>query len=107
MQHRTFLYCLLSVSLLLVSIPSNPKGYRVVAQAQTIQQQSDASGLTEEKLAKIKKDFEAGKRLLAQKGIPFEPEELLKPGWQHRLMPKFAEMPEMNLTRHLGKRLKG
>lgn len=107
MQYRIFLYCLLSLSLLLVSIPSNSKDYRVVAQAQALRQQSDASGLTEEKLAKIKKDFEAGRRLLVQKGVPFEPEELLKPGWQHRLMPKFAEMPEMNLTRRLGKRLKG
>ena len=82
-------------------------GLQSCREAQAPSDKSSALDLTEAKLAQIKKDFQAGKQLLKRKGVPFEPEELLKPRWQKRLCPKFAQMPEMNVTRRLGKRLHG
>jgi hypothetical protein len=47
----------------------------------------------------LRENFRHGRDLLLQKGVPFEPEELLNPGWQKNLRAKFAQMPEMQETR--------
>ena len=57
--------------------------------------------------ARLVENFKPGRALLERKGVPFEPEELLDEGWQKRLAPKFDEMPEMRVTRKLGRRIKG
>ncbi|MBA3242075.1 MAG: hypothetical protein H0T60_12680 [Acidobacteria bacterium] len=51
--------------------------------------------------------FQPARDLLQQKGVPFEPEVLLNPRWKEHLAPKFAQMPEMQMIRRLGKRCKG
>jgi hypothetical protein len=52
-------------------------------------------------------NFKSSRDLLIQKSVPFEPEELLKKGWQKRLAPVFAQMPEMQTARYGGNQLKG
>ncbi|HEX8846107.1 MAG TPA: collagen-like protein [Pyrinomonadaceae bacterium] len=54
-----------------------------------------------------RKNFKSSRDLLLKKGVPFEPEELLKDGWQKKLAPVFAQMPEMQVARFGGNRLKG
>jgi hypothetical protein len=54
-----------------------------------------------------RKNFKSSRELLLQKGVPFEPEELLKKGWKKRLAPAFAQMPEMQIARYGGNQLKG
>ncbi|HEX8709927.1 MAG TPA: hypothetical protein VF723_16930, partial [Pyrinomonadaceae bacterium] len=54
-----------------------------------------------------RRNFRAARDLLLRKGVPFEPNVLLEDGWQQRLAPAFARMPEMQLVRSGGARLKG
>lgn len=60
-----------------------------------------------ERRARLLKSFKAGRDLLLKKGVPFNPDELLDRDWQAKLSPKFAAMPEMQVSRRSGKRLKG
>lgn len=60
-----------------------------------------------ERRARLAKSFKAGRELLLKKGVPFDPDELLDGEWQTKLSPKFAAMPEMQVSRRLGRRLKG
>jgi len=55
--------------------------------------------LSQERRARQSESFRRGRELLLEKGVPFEPEELLDPGWQKNLKAKFAQMPEMQETR--------
>jgi hypothetical protein len=55
--------------------------------------------LSQEKRQRLRENFRRGRELLLEKGVPFEPEELLDPGWQKNLRAKFAQMPEMQETR--------
>lgn len=60
-----------------------------------------------ERPARLLKNFKAGRDLLLRKGVPFDPDELLDRGWQAKLSPKPAAMPEVQVSRRPGKRLKG
>lgn len=51
--------------------------------------------------------FRRGRDLLVKKGVPFEPNLLLKDGWRQRLKDAFLQMPEMQEVRRAGRKLKG
>src|SRR5690242_19946260 len=60
------------------------------AQAPTSIPQQDAQR------KRAQKEFESGRAMLKARGVPFEPNDLLEPGWRHKLAPVFATMPELN-----------
>jgi hypothetical protein len=48
---------------------------------------------------RLHRDFDAGKKLLQAKHVPFDPDDLLKPNWRKRLEPVLNNIPEMNVSR--------
>lgn len=54
-----------------------------------------------------RRSFASGRKLLVEKGVPFEPEELLHDGWTGKLKATLARMPEMRDVRHETAPLKG
>ena len=77
------------------------------AQSATPNQLSPGNDSPLERRARLSRNFKAGRDLLVKKGVPFNPDELLEAEWQTKLHTKFAAMPEMQLSRRLGKRFKG
>ncbi len=57
-----------------------------------------ANTLSQEQRARLSENFRHGRDLLLQKGLPFDPEELLDPQWQRNLRERLAQMPEMQET---------
>src|SRR5438270_13605100 len=51
---------------------------------------------------RIRQDFQPGRQLLEQKGVPFEAEALLKEDWRTKLAPNLAQIPEMHQRRRGG-----
>lgn len=47
-----------------------------------------------------RENFSSGRRLLRDKGVPFDPDELLRDGWSKKLKPVLDAMPEMHQVRH-------
>ncbi|HEY0729247.1 MAG TPA: hypothetical protein VGD38_14310 [Pyrinomonadaceae bacterium] len=60
--------------------------------------------MTQEYRELLREKFKRGRDLLMKKGVPFEPNDLLEPGWRKKLKPKFAQMPELRETRVLTQR---
>jgi len=60
-----------------------------------------------EKIEQKKASFKSGRDLLLKHGVPFDPDLLMEPGFQKRLAPVFAKMPEFRETHVLGKQMKG
>lgn len=82
--------------------------HRSFAQRQAWLREAEVSGAQDQdKAERRRNNFKAAREMLLQKGVPFEPEDLLAAGWQKKLAPVFAQMPEMQITRFGGKRLKG
>ena len=71
----------------------------------TAQKRTQESPL--EHRARQAKNFKPGRDMLLKKGVPFDPDDLLDPDWREKVAPKFSGMAEMQVTRRLGKRLKG
>ena len=46
-------------------------------------------------------------RLLEEKGVPFDPEVMLKDSWKEDLAPVLDQMPEMQTSRAVGDRMEG
>lgn len=63
--------------------------------------------LQDEKLARRKASFKKGRELLLQKSVPFDPDQLLKRGWQQKLKPTFDQMPELQVVQQGDNKLKG
>jgi hypothetical protein len=61
----------------------------------------------QQKLDRAKANFKKSKDLLLAKGVPFDPDILLTPGWRKTLAPAFEQMPEMQEIRIGQGRLKG
>lgn len=81
---------------------------QVIAQQQILpQDESPPVPSPMEQDARLRRNFQRARDLLVERGVPFEPEELLNTYWQERLAPRFAQMPEMQLIRRLGRRLRG
>ena len=97
--HRQYLF--LFFLLVLVFITMMPTSIRT--SARHVSQDQSLRGDDGKKIH----EFRHGRDLLLAKGVPFEPNELLRPGWEKRLEPAFAQMPEMRETRKLGAILKG
>src|SRR5258708_5002905 len=101
---RFFLFATLITSALVISaVPfSTTKIERVTAQKPAQQGLSAA-----EKHAKLVENFRAGNDLLQKEGVPFDPNELLSPGWRAKLKPVFAGVPQMHAVRRLGAQIEG
>jgi hypothetical protein len=66
-----------------------------------------APNLQEQRAERRKAAFRKGRDLLAGKGVPFDPDELLDPGWKERLKPVLDQMPELQMVRQGDAKLKG
>lgn len=53
------------------------------------------------------RNFASGRQLLRDKGVPFDPDDLLHDGWPKKLKPVLDAMPEMHETRYENGPLKG
>ena len=51
--------------------------------------------------------FAPAKRLLQEKGVPFEPEAMLRDNWKEDLAPLLDQMPDMHISRAVGNRMEG
>ena len=60
-----------------------------------------------EEIEQKKASFKSGRELLLKHGVPFDPDLLMEPGFEKRLAPVFAKMPEFRETHVVGKQLKG
>ncbi|MEW6211453.1 MAG: hypothetical protein AB1631_24015 [Acidobacteriota bacterium] len=76
---------------------------KLVTPRQTAKQQAEAQRLFEAR----KRDFEPVRRLLIEKGVPFDPDVLLSQDWPARLAAVFAQMPEMQEVRYHKGSVKG
>src|SRR5947209_11294827 len=54
-----------------------------------------------------RKVFESGRKLLLDKDVPFNPDDLLKDDWHKNLKPTLDAMPEMQRARYEKTPLKG
>jgi len=58
-------------------------------------------------LARRKANFKKGRALLLQQNVPFDPDDLLKRGWQQRLRTTLDQMPELQVVQQGDNNLKG
>ncbi len=56
---------------------------------------------------RLVENFRPAKELLLRKGVPFEPELLLRKNWAKELSTKLSEMPEMQVPKQLGNKIEG
>lgn len=68
---------------------------------------SNRSSCADEAKEKQKKAFESGRALLFQRGVPFEPNDLLDKNWHKNLRPILDSMSEMHDVRRETDPLKG
>src|SRR5437667_3533477 len=54
-----------------------------------------------------RKNFDSGRKLLLDKGLSFEPEELLRDNWTKQLKDRLENMPEWHQVRRETRPLKG
>ncbi|HEY6350993.1 MAG TPA: hypothetical protein VI636_16445 [Candidatus Angelobacter sp.] len=54
----------------------------------------------EEQFQVRRQHFETGRQLLLDKGVPFDPDELLREGWSKNLKAQLDSMPEMQQSRY-------
>jgi hypothetical protein len=83
-----------------------------VKQAQPVSgRQLRASALSQDKKQQEKErkreSFKSGRDLLLKRGLPFDPDMLLEPGWKKTLAPALALIPEIREVRQLDKKLEG
>lgn len=79
----------------------------VFAQRRTPQNESAPLPSLQEQEDRLRRDFQPARELLREKNVPFEPELLMSARWKELIAPKLAQMPEMYMTRRIGKQLKG
>lgn len=72
-----------------------------------VQPQLTARKLQEEDMAQKKANFKKGRALLLQQNVPFDPDDLLKPGWQKRLRTTLDQMPELQVIQQGDSKLNG
>lgn len=69
--------------------------------------QANSQAAQEEQFQIRRENFESGRQLLLQKGVPFDPDELLRDEWSSDLKAKLNSLPEMRETRYEKAPLKG
>lgn len=104
MNKKHLMICMVT-ALVLMAIAFAPKHLTSVSGNQ--QQSSLRRDQNREKIEKKKASFKSGRDLLLKHGVPFDPDLLMEPGFQKRLAPVFAKMPEFRETHVLGKQMKG
>src|ERR1051326_7688090 len=72
-----------------------------------IKPQAITPNLQDEKLTRRKANFQKGRTLLLKKNVPFDPDELLKRGWQQKLKTTFEQMPELQVIQQADNKLEG
>jgi hypothetical protein len=92
-------------ALVIMTIAFAPKHLTSVSGNQ--QQSSSMRDQMREKIEQKKASFKSGRDLLLKHGVPFDPDLLVEPGFQKRLAPVFAKMPEFRETHVVGKQMKG
>ena len=93
-------------ALVLMTIAFAPKHLTSVSGTQQ-QSSSSIRDQNREKIERKKASFKSGRDLLLKHGVPFDPDLLMEPGFQKRLAPVFAKMPEFRETHVVGKQMKG
>jgi hypothetical protein len=109
---RTLFLSLTIASLLIPSgnFPGsrNSRAAQLLTAKLTAQQEgSDRQQKEQEDKERTRRNFEPSRKLLEQKGVPFDPADLLEADWRTKLAPKFALMPEMQQKRRTGRQFKG
>src|SRR5215469_11385359 len=64
------------------------------------QSQAAIQAAQEEHFQIRRQNFESGRQLLLDKGVPFDPDELLRDNWSQNLKGKLDTMPEMHESRY-------
>ncbi len=54
----------------------------------------------QEQFESRRENFSAARQLLQERGVPFDPDELLRDGWRKNLKATLASMPEMHVSRY-------
>jgi hypothetical protein len=95
-------YARAAVSLLsILSLTQNPGATQIQNSP------SQNSALQDQQREAMRANFDTGRQLLLDKGVPFDPDELLRPGWTKSLKSTLDAMPEMHQVRHETAPLKG
>jgi hypothetical protein len=68
---------------------------------------SNQSARQQELFELRRQNFTSGRQLLLEKGVPFDPDELLRDDWPKNLRTRLNAMPEMRVTRYETAPLKG
>ena len=104
-MNKNHLTICIATSILLFAIAFTPKHLPSVSGNQ--EQASSARAQEQQDLAQKKASFKSGRDLLIKHGVPFDPDLLMEPGFEQRLAPVFARMPEFRETHVVGKKLQG
>jgi hypothetical protein len=104
MNKNLLIICMVT-ALVLLAIAFAPKHLTSVSGNQ--QQSSSMRDQNRERIEQKKASFKSGRDLLLKHGVPFDPDLLMEPGFQKRLAPVFAKMPEFRETHVVGKQMKG
>ena len=104
-MNKSHLIICMVTALVVMAIAFAPKPLTSVSGNQ--QQSSSMRDQNREKIEQKKASFKSGRDLLLKHGVPFDPDLLMEPGFQKRLAPVFAKMPEFRESHVLGKQMKG
>ena len=104
MNKNHLIICMVT-ALVLMAIAFAPKHLTSVSGNR--QQSSSMRDQNRERIEQKKASFKSGRDLLLKHGVPFNPDLLMEPGFQKRLAPVFAKMPEFRETHVVGKQMKG
>ena len=104
MNKNHHIICMVT-ALVVMAIAFAPKPLTSVSGNQ--QPSSSMREQNREKIEQKKASFKSGRDLLIKHGVPFDPDLLMEPGFQKRLAPVFAKMPEFRETHVVGKQMKG
>ena len=104
MNKNHLIICMVT-ALVLMAIAFAPKHLTSVSGNR--QQSSSMRDQNRERIEQKKASFKSGRDLLLKHGVPFDPDLLMEPGFQKRMAPVFAKMPEFRETHVVGKQMKG
>jgi hypothetical protein len=105
--NKTHLTICLATVVMLMASAFTPKLFTSVSGNPEQSATSTREQKQQERLEKKRASFKSGRDLLIKHGVPFDPDALLEPGFQKRLAPTFAKMPEFRETHVVGKKLQG
>jgi hypothetical protein len=109
-RNRRLLFTAMAFSICLISMvwsamPVSGERTEILIEQQPVSRLRQTN--SPEQRERLRENFRRGRNLLLDKGIPFDPEELLDPRWQEKLRSRFDLMPEMHEIRVVGNRING